>query len=280
MKIKINEKLMNYLVVIFGTLLGAFAYNVFFLKYNIVCFGISGLSIVLKEYGVDPNLFITICFIGLLLISFILLGYEKTKNSIFGSIMFPICVYLTAPLMNVIDLSGIELVVIAVIGAVISGFGYGLIYKYGFTTGGTDIINQILSKYLKTSIGTSMIFVDGIVVLSSKLVFGWETLMCGLIVLYIVSYMTDKVILGVSSSKAFYIVTEKEEEIRQLLLELNSGGVTLIDAHGGYTDKKKKLLFCVIPSKDYYVVKEALNKIDKNLFFLVTDAYEVSGKEI
>lgn len=274
-----NKNLIKrYIYLFIACLIVAFAFNMFFLKYGIVCFGVSGLSIVLNEFGIPPSLFILLANVGLLILSYFTLGKEKTKNSTVGSIMFPICVYLTELITRNINIDGTEMIVIAIFGAVIAGFGYGLVYKTGFTTGGTDIINQIISKYTKKSIGSSMQITDGLIVLSGKLVFSWDIVMYGLIVLYIISILTDKVILGISQSKAFYIITEKEQETTKFLLSLIDSGVTLINVKGGYSNNKKTLILCVIPTRSYYMVKEGLKAIDKNIFFLATDAYEVGRR--
>ena len=269
----------RYLLLVIGCFIVAFAFNLFFLKYGIVCFGISGLSIVVNEFGFDPSLFILLGNIVLLIVSFFALGFLKTKNSIIGSLLFPLFVKLTSYLTANISLGDVEMIVIAIFGSVLTGVGYGIIFKTGFTTGGTDILDQIISKYSKISLGSSMLIVDGLVVLSAKLVFSWEIVLYGAIVLYIISTLTDKVILGISQSKAFYIVTEKEEEVKTFLLSILNGGVTLINARGGYSNEKQHLLLGVVPTRSYYVVKEGLKQIDDKIFFLVCDAYEVSSRE-
>ena len=269
----------RYTLLMIGCFIVAFAFNLFFLQYGIVCFGISGLSIVVNEFGIDPSLFILIGNIILLIISFFALGMDKTKNSVIGSLVFPLFVKLTSPLTAYIPLGDVEMIVIAIFGAVLTGLGYGIIFKTGFTTGGTDIINQIIAKYSKVSLGTSMLMVDGLVVLSAKIVFSWEIVLYGAIVLYIISMLTDKVILGISQSKAFYIVTDKVEEVREFLLSIMNGGVTIINAKGGYSNEKQQLLLGVVPTRSYFVVKEGLKEIDNDIFFLVCDAYEVSNRE-
>lgn len=269
----------RYTLLMIGCFIVAFAFNLFFLQYGIVCFGISGLSIVVNEFGIDPSLFILIGNIILLIISFFALGMDKTKNSVIGSLVFPLFVKLTSPLTAYIPLGDVEMIVIAIFGAVLTGVGYGIIFKTGFTTGGTDIINQIIAKYSKVSLGTSMLMVDGLVVLSAKIVFSWEIVLYGAIVLYIISMLTDKVILGISQSKAFYIVTDKVEEVREFLLSIMNGGVTIINAKGGYSNAKQQLLLGVVPTRSYFVVKEGLKEIDNDIFFLVCDAYEVSNRE-
>ena len=207
----------------------------------------------------------------------ILLGKEETKKTVIGSLLYPVFVKLTSSVGQIVDLSNTDPLLIVLFGAVISGFGLGLIFKAGFTTGGTDILNQIVSKYFKMSMGNSMFFTDGIIILSSVFVFGWTKIMYSIISLYIISIMTDKVILGISNSKAFYIITDHEEEVKKFVLKHLSHGVTILDAKGGFTGQNQKVIMCIIPTKEYFIAKEGIHEIDSNAFFVVTDAYEVSG---
>ena len=91
--------------------------------------------------------------------------------------------------------------------------------------------------------------------------------------------MIDRVVLGISQSKAFYIVTEQQEAVRDFLLTIPEGGVTLVNAKGGFTNHKETLLLGVVPTRQYFIVKEGLKQIDKNIFFLSCDAYEVSSRK-
>lgn len=284
---KINQVLDNldkkdlakrYFLLAIGCFIVAFAFTIFFNQYGIVCFGVSGLSIVLSKFGVPNSLFILVANIILLVLSYFLLGAKKTKNSIVGSLMFPIFVWLTEFFLPYLNFDNVELLVIAIFGGVLSGVGYGFIYKTNFNTGGTDIICEIVSKYTKVSLGNAMWVSDGLVVLSGLLVSSWEVILYGFLVLYLISFMIDKVVLGISQSKAFYIVTDKKEEVREFLLSITDGGVTLIDAKGGYSNHKETLLLGVVPTRQYFIVKEGLKVIDENIFFLACDAYEVSSR--
>ena len=98
-------------------------------------------------------------------------------------------------------------------------------------------------------------------------------------VLYIITVMTDRVILGVSKSKAFYIVTDKTLEVKKFIINELGHGVTVFDAVGGFSKENQKVIFCVIPTREYFKLKEGLNKIDDEAFFVVTDSYEVVGGE-
>ena len=91
--------------------------------------------------------------------------------------------------------------------------------------------------------------------------------------------MSDKVILGISDSKAFYIITDHEAEIKEYILKYLNHGVTVFNAKGGYLKEKQTVLMCVLPTKDYYRLKEGIHEIDDDAFFVVTDAYEVFGGE-
>ena len=152
-----------------------------------------------------------------------------------------------------------------------------MIFKAGFSLGGTDIINQIISKYCKVSIGNAMYFSDGTIVLLSGLAFGINKIMYALLLLYIISYITDRVILGISDSKAFYIITKEDQKIKEYIIKNLKHSVTELSAKGGFAQKKETVLMCVLPTKEYYRFKEGINEIDPNAFFVVTDAYQVVG---
>jgi len=186
---------------------------------------------------------------------------------------------LTNDINEIIKIDNSQLLLSTIFGGVLFGFGAGIIFKAGFTTGGTDIINQLLSKYLKISIGKSMLISDGLIVLSSVFTFGITHLMYSIITLYIISLMSDRVILGISDSKAFYIITEKDEEVKEYILKYLNHGVTVLRAKGGFKKENRNVLMCVLPTKDYFKLKSGLSEIDKDAFFVVTDAYEVFGGE-
>ncbi len=279
---QINKKTFfkRYFSFCIGAFLIAIAYNVFIAPNELVPGGLGGIAIIFNYLFKIPNsLTILICGLFLLLLSYFLLGKEKTSASVLGSLIFPLFVQLTRNINVYLDFNTNDILLSTVFGGVLYGFGAGLVFKAGFTTGGTDIINQIISKYLKTSIGTSMLMSDGLIVASSIFFFGPINCMYSIIILYIISLMSDKVILGISDSKAFYIITDYEEEIKEYILKYLNHGVTVFNAKGGLLKEKQTVLMCVLPTKDYFRLKEGIHKIDKDAFFVVTDAYEVFGGE-
>lgn len=279
--------LTRFLSLLLGCFLLAIAFNVFFLPENIVYGGVAGVSIITEDvFGWDTSTFILISSIFLLVVSFFVLGWEQTKPSIIGSITFPLMVRLTANFGTYLHFDISNTLLLVIFGGIVAGLGSGVIFKSGYTTGGTDIINQIIAKYAKVSIGKAMLMSDGIIVLCAGfflgeegVFFAWEKVMYAIIVLYLLSLMADKVMLGISASKCFYIVTSHETSVKKFLMSYLNHGVTVLDGRGGFTGDHKKVIMCIVPTKEYFVVKEAIHDIDPDAFFLVTDAYEVYGGE-
>ena len=271
----------RYLMLLLGTLIVAIAFNLFFLRYNIVCFGVSGISIVFSEFGINPSMFIMVANLILIVVSYFFLDVDYVKNQIVGALIFPVFVELTLKFTNLIDFKDLEMIVIAVIGGVMAGIGYGLIYKSGFSTGGTDVLGALICNYSKISMGNAMMFVNIAIIILGKIVFSWEIFMYAIVVAYLISIATDKILLGISNSKAFYIVVDKDKDdlVNDFLLSLDGVGSTIIDASGGYSNDKQTLILAVAPTKMYFVIKEGLKEIDKNIFYLVCDSYEVSNKD-
>ena len=272
-----KDRLVRYAQFVAGVLCVAIAFNLFILPTKIV-YGMNGIGVICNSiWGVDSSIVILCGNILLLLLSCLLLGVDKTKNSVLGSLCVPIFIKLTAFVPAYMSIPMDDPLLMTLFGAAMTGFGLGLVFKSGFTTGGTDILNQIVSKYAHMSIGSSMIFTDGLIILAGIFAFGWIQLMYSVISLYIISIMTDKVILGISNSKTFYIITEHETAVKKFIMQHLSHGVTVLDGRGGFTGNHQKVIMCIIPTKEYFIAKEGIHSIDPNAFFLVTDAYEVYG---
>ena len=272
-----KDLLVRFAEFIAGVFLVAISYNVFLLPSNTV-YGVGGIGVILKKlFNITPALTIFISSMILLVLSLFTLGKKKTIRTVAGSILYPVFVAATSYYVRYFDLGTLEPVVVVIIGAVAHGIGLGLIFKAGYTTGGTDILNDIVAKYGKVSIGKSMLFTDGLIIIISLFVFGFPTFIYSLISLYIISVMTDKVILGISQSKTFYIITDNETSVKKFIMNNLNHGVTVLQGRGGYTGDNQKVIMCTLPTREYFILKEGLKEIDPGAFFLVTDAYEVFG---
>ena len=271
------ERLIKFII---GCFLVAISYNTFITSNELVPGGVGGLAIILNHlFKINNSTVILISNSFLLIASLAFLGKEKTKATLLGSILFPLFVKLTEHINIWIQIDTSQVLLSTIFGGMLYGIGVGLIFKAGFTTGGTDIINQIICKYAKTSMGKSMLMSDGLIVISSGIFLGINNMMYSIIILYIISLMSDRVILGISDSKTFYIVTSQEKEVQKYIIEELKHGVTVLSAKGGFTQEKENVLMTILPTKEYYQLKEGIQKIDKSAFYVITDTYEVFGGE-
>ena len=278
----INKKsyIKRTITFLIGLILIALSYNIFLAPNNLVPGGVTGLAIIINNFiPIDSSLIILFFNIILLIVSYLTLGKEKTRATILGALLLPVFISLTSGITDLFYIDTSQLLLSSVFGGALFGFGAGLVFKAGFSTGGTDIINLIVSKYFKIGIGTSMLLTDGLIVLGSSFVFGMTRLMYSIVILYIISFMSDRVILGISDSKAFYIITDKDDEVKEYILNSLNHGVTIFKAKGGFKKENRNVLMCVLPTKEYYRLRTGISEIDKDAFFVVTDAYEVFGGE-
>lgn len=274
---KINKKNLpqRYCLFIIGLFIYALSFSLFFSPNNMVVGGTNGLALIFREWvGLKPSVFVAIISYGLLIISFFYLDKTTTVRNILGTVLYPIFVEFTEKLVPIFNITSSSLFLLMIYGGVLYGFASGLVFKTGFSTGGMDITYQLMSKYLKISIGKARLIISVIIILLGLYVFGIYNVCYTLIALGISTIITDHVILGTSADKSFYIITSKQKEVKELIINNLSHSVTEIDTKGGYTNNKNKLLMTVVPTKEYFTLKESVLAIDKDAFFLITDSYE------
>jgi len=275
-----KNRIKRFLFVILGVFIAAVSFNLFIYPNDIVFGGLTGVSVIITNFiNLTPSFIIFVLSFVLLLVGTIFLGKEPVIKALVVAIVFPLFVQLTANVGDLIKVDTGDQLLLALFGGVMYGFGVGLVFKNGYTMGGTDILNQILHKYLKISMGNAMLIVDGSIVLIGAFIFGWTKCLYAIIILYIISVSVDKSMLGISDKKAFYIVTSEVDRISSFVIDELGHGVTVFDARGAYSNEKTKVLFTLIPTKEYYKFKEGIKTIDKEAFFTVLDAYEVLGGE-
>ena len=279
-KIYSKNRIKRYLWMFLGVLICAITYNIFIFPYDIVFGGVGGISIILENFiNLKPSILMLLCSLIMCFIGTLFLSREKVVRSLLGAIMFPVFVELTTFVTNIIVIKDADMLVIALFGGVLYGFGLGLIMRSGFTLGGTDFLTQIVNKYFKLTMGNAMMLVEGTIVVIGAFVFGITNFMYAVVILYLITLLVDKVILGISDKKAFYIVTKKKKEVCEFVINELGHTITVFSATGGFSRKKISVLFTVIPTKEYYKLKEGIRYIDNDSFFTVVDAYEVTGGE-
>ena len=279
-KIYSKNKIKRYLWTLVGILICAVSYNLFIFPNNIVFGGVGGISIIFENFtSINPSFVMLICSFVFGIIGFIFLSKGKVFRSVLGAILFPVFVELTSFLTDYITISSNDMLLIALFGGILYGIGLGLIMRSGFTLGGTDFLTQIVSKYGKLTMGTSMMIVEGTIVVIGAFIFGFTNFMYAVVILYLITFLVDKVILGISDKKAFYIITKKKKKVCDFVINELGHTITVFSATGGFSNKKVSVLFTVIPTKEYYKLKEGISYIDDEAFFTVVDAYEVRGGE-
>jgi len=168
---------------------------------------------------------------------------------------------------------------IITISAVLMGVGLGLAMKYGASTGGVDIIQFALLKYLKIPLSLSIIIIDGIVILYGAIEFqSLATALYGLVFMFISGYFIDNIIFGGFNVRSAHIITSKPEEIKKRIFEVLGRGVTEVYARGGYSGHDKIMLICVLTTREYYQLRSLVQEIDDRAFIYVNKAAEVRGE--
>lgn len=279
---RLNKKNVGLKIFYFamGLLISALAFNLFFEPYNIIPTGSGGLAFLISYLtSMDIALITLIVNLVLLVLGLIFFGYDYSLKLLAVTIMYPIFLKSTTLITRLIDLEGTSLFLIMVIGGAMLGFSSGLIRKSGFNAGGFNVIYDIMKKYFYMSIGISSIIVNILLIVISGFIFGFNSVIYAVIALLISSYVVDRVIIGISNNKVFYIITNKPFEIRDYIIDKLHYSVTVIDARGGYTNRKRKILMCVVPTIEYLKLKELVRVIDPNLFFLIVDTYDSSVKK-
>ena len=277
-KLKRKKLAKRIAILLISLLVLSLVYNLLLLPTDLVAGGVNGIAIITNYvYGIDSSIMILLISSACLLFSFMYLGKERTLGSLLATFIYPLFVKLTAIITQGITINYDDKFLIIIFAGVIGGLANGFIYKTGFSNGGLPIISQILYKYHKIPIAKSSMIINASIIIVGSIFFGWSMMMYAIILVFINNMMIDKVLLGISSNKAFYIVTTKEKEIKEYIVNNLKHTVTIFNVEGAFLEKRRKVLLSVIPKRDYYKLTEGIKLIDPKVFFVVEDAYEVKG---
>ena len=265
---------------VFGLFLLAMCYHLFLLPNDFITGGTNGLAIIFdKLFGINPTFFLYVSRILLLIISFRFLGYKNTLPTVWGSLLYPIMVTITEPIAAAI-INHVQVNEI-VISVCLTGFLYGassaLIYRTGFTTGGGDVIMELIKKYAKVSTAVANFTYSFIILLFGAFVFGFENFVYAIIILLISNYFIDKITLGVSMSKVFFIYTKKLKELKEIINKEYDSGITVLETKQEFLHKKGEILMVAVSNLDCYKLRTRILELDPDAFFVINDCYEVNG---
>lgn len=276
-----NRLFVRYFYVIISLFISACYFNLLVRPINLVSGGTGGISIIFEElFGIDPSLTIFLLSCVLLFLCYLFLSKEDTFAALLMAVVYPFFVSITSGIGNIIVVDTSNTLLIVIYAAVLCGFTNGLIYVTGLNIGGLGIIGKIIAQKFVLSEVMCVSVICFIVVLCGSFVFGVNMLLYAAIYLYISKYISDKMLLGISRNKMVYIVSFKHKEIVSFIKEELGHDATIYSVNNGMKDRSDKMIMSMIPSSEYYVLKEGVSEIDKKAFVFVCDSYEVKGQDI
>lgn len=277
-KVKKRNRIARFIVLLIGCFIAALIYNAFIVPEHVVYGGVGGVATIVNSLtGIDTTLFINVVTFSLAIISVILIGLKKTSYTIIGFLIYTIMINITAPLASLFQFTFDSHLFAILFYAVIDGIGFGLIYKAGFNTGGIDSVVVITQKFFKLPTAAIFNIANGIIIICGALTFGLVNSIYAIIYLKIMNFISDRVVLGVSSAKLIFIKTQKLSNVEELLSKDLELGYTLIESTNGVGIIKKNIIMCVIPTDRYYDLKRELLNIDTKAELFSNDCYTVVG---
>ena len=276
--LEIKEVVRKLIAIVLGNFLCSIAFNVFFIPNKLLSGGVGGLGI-LTQYLTGIPSGIAVFFINLPI--FILGARLVDKEfALYGFIsMFVFSSLLT--LTNGIDEFFVvdDILLAAVFGGIFNGVGMGLMFRNRTCQGGFDIIAAILKDKYNINIGSGLMAANTIVISLSSLLFGYKPAMYTLISMNMGYKILDKVQTGFNVKKKIVIVSNKSEEIADSIIVQLNRGVTFLDGIGAYTKEDKKVIYCIVTSRETAKLKKIIDEIDPNAFFTASDVVEVRGSD-
>ena len=264
---------------IIGCISMSIGINMFFKPHTIAPGGLSGLSVVLnKVTGVSVSTIMLLIGVPLVIFAFKILGGKNSIKTLIGTVIFSITVNITSPLADITATN--DLLLASISGAILLGIGIGIMFRADASTGGTDLIALILSKkFPGIKVTKFMIFLDSFVVISSGIASqNIEIALYSAIALYIMVKVADAIIEGFDYSKAFFIISNHADDIKEVITNELDRGVTILDGRGGYTDEKKQVLLVVVSKNQEIYLKKLVKSADPSAFIIVSNVHEVLGE--
>ncbi|MBI5944857.1 MAG: YitT family protein [Chloroflexi bacterium] len=279
--------LKDYLIIALASLIQAASLRIFFVPANLASGGVSGISQLINHFtGWPIGLMVLIGNVPLFLLGWRFLGGRRfalrtavaiVTYSLLTDLLLkiPIFVYYTDILIA--DLKG-DIFLNSLYGAIISGIGYGLVYRARGTSGGSDILARILNKWRGISMTQSYLMVDTLVILSAGFIFGWKEALYAMITLYVSGLVSETVLEGGGTVRTAMIVTNNPEEVSARVIDELERGVTYLEGRGAYTGNSRPVLYCVVSRAEVATLKTIVHEIDPDAFMVIGIAHEALGE--
>ena len=281
--------LRDFLLIGISSVIQAFSLRVFFVPANLASGGVSGISQLINHFtGWPIGLMVFLGNIPLFLLGWRFLGGRSfALRTAFAIVTYAMLTDLLVetPLFAengagtrlIQDLQG-DIFLNSLYGAVVSGIGYGLVYRARGTSGGSDILARILNNWRGISITQSYLIVDTAVILGAGFVFGWKQALYAMITLYVSGLVSETVLEGGGTVRTAMIVTKEANAISNRVLDELERGVTILEGSGAYTGESRPVLYCVITRAEVSTLKAIVNEIDPHAFMVIGIAHEALGE--
>ncbi|CEK38480.1 YitT family protein [Paraclostridium sordellii] len=264
---------------VLGCIFMSIGINMFLKPYTIAPGGLSGLSMVIgKVTGLPMSIVMLVIGIPLIIFSVKILGIKNSIKTLIGMSVFSAILSITSYLSNVHVTEDVLLCSIS--GALCLGIGLGIILKMDASTGGTDLIALMLNKvFPNVPLSKFMVMLDGMVVISAGLASkNLETALYSGVALYIIVKLVDAIVSDFNYSKAFMIISNEPNVLRDGITREIKRGATFLQGKGGYTNEDKNVLLVVVSKNEEVHLKKVIKNIDPSAFIIVSDVHEVLGE--
>ena len=272
-----KNKALQYIIIFLGAVLYAFSVALILEPNRLAPGGASGLAIVLSQFiPIGTGTIILLLNVPLILLGIKSFGIKFLYTTIFAIIVnsvFLIIFSLFPPVLNDVFLASI-------CGGVVNAVSLGIILRLGGTTGGTDIVAKLLRKKMPhLEIGTLFILVDMVIVVISAFVFGnVENAIYAGICVVITGQILDRILYGGQNARMLVIISDEAERIGCRLLDDLNTGVTYLNGRGGYTQKEKNVIICVVRKRSLPRTTKIVSEEDSRAFMIITSAENIVGE--
>ncbi len=279
----------DYLLIILAALIQALSLRLFFVPAQLASGGVSGISQLINHFtGWPIGLMILIGNIPLFALGWRFLGGRSfamrtgiaiLTYSIFTDLLLktPLFAPDGAGTALINDLQG-DIFLNSLYGAIVSGIGYGLVYRARGSSGGSDILARILNHWRGVSMTQSYLMVDTAVILGAGFVFGWKEALYAMIALYVSGLVAETTLEGGGTVRTAMIVTGKPEEISKRVLDELLRGVTVLEGTGAFTGADRPVLYVVITRAEVVTLKAIVHEVDPRAFMVIGYAHEALGE--
>ncbi|MBQ3904461.1 MAG: YitT family protein [Eubacterium sp.] len=266
------------LFIIVGNALLAFLVAAFIIPHDIIMGGTTGIAIVLNRIiPVETATLVLIQNIGLLILGLAVLGKKFFFTTVASSVLYPVFLGIMQKIPNIDKITD-DTLLASLFAGVLMGISLGLVMRVGSSTGGMDVVNLVLHKWLHIPIAILVWATDIIVVGGQALFVKPEKTLFGIVVLVLEAYALDKVMIFGKSQTQLYVISRNYEEIRKALISDLNLGVTMSNIETGLLENEQKAVLCVIPSRKLFDTTEKIQSIDPEAFITITKIKEVRGR--